>query len=198
MIAADRTAAPDPPHDAAGGSTGGPAGPGRRPRRRWLKPLIVFLLITIPAGYLYISAMQSRGGGDAKQEQAARKGLEEGWPSRLQRRVYGVWIPPYSADVASYETNSWKHSSLYLQFTTSAEGFERFLNKVGSGPDELEAGEVTIDDDQADEVGWKFEGDHHWTGTVHTQKKPLPTLQITANLDDPEHPRVFTVSTSAP
>ncbi|MEV0276552.1 hypothetical protein AB0I22_09245 [Streptomyces sp. NPDC050610] len=195
MIAADRTAASDPPHDAGGG---GSTGPGRRPPRRWLKPLIVFLLIAIPAGYLYISAMQSRGGGDAKQEQAAKTGLEEGWPSRLQRRVYGVWIPPYSADVASYETNSWKHSSLYLQFTTSAEGFETFLNKVGSAPDELKDGEVTIDDDQADEVGWKFEGDHKWRGTVHTQKKPLPTLQITANADDPEHPRVFIVSTSAP
>ncbi|KJY43227.1 hypothetical protein VR41_04235 [Streptomyces sp. NRRL B-1568] len=167
-------------------------------RRRWLKAVIVFLLITIPAGYLYISAMQSRGGGEDKQEQAASGGLEAGWPDRLQRRIYEVTVPPYAEDVAHYETNSWKASSLYLQFTTTREKFDKWLNDVGAGASELKDGDVTIDDDEASEVGWKFAHGHHWAGVVRDQDKPKPSLEITANLDDPDHPRVFVVSTTTP
>lgn len=176
-----------------------PEEPGRpRPRHRWVKPVIVFLLIAIPAGYLYISAMQSRGGNGDKQEQARVTGLEEGWPSRLQRRIYAVWIPPYSENVAHFETNAWKSSSLYLQFTTTREGFETFLTRVGSSPDALKDGEVTIDEDEAAEVDWKFGEGHRWTGTVHERDEPQPTLSITANLDDPERPKVYVVSTTTP
>ncbi|MEU3752379.1 hypothetical protein AB0H17_06345 [Streptomyces olivoreticuli] len=181
----ERTATPDGPD-------------GGRPRRRWLKAVIVFLLIAIPAGYLYISAMQSRGGSDSKKEQAASTGLEEGWPSRLQRRVYEVTVPSYAEDVANYESNSWKASSLYLQFTTTRAKFAKWLTDVGTSASALKNGEVTIDDDQAAEVGWKFGSGHHWAGTVREQDKPKPTLSITANLDNPDYPQVFVVSTTTP
>ncbi|MEV5375269.1 MULTISPECIES: hypothetical protein [Actinomycetes] len=176
----------------------GPPATGDGFRRRCLKAVIVFLLIAIPAGYLYISAMQSRGGSESKKEQAAASGLEEGWPTRLQRRLYEVTVPPYAEDVASYETNAWKASSLFLQFTTTREKFDKWLSDVGSGPAELEAGEVTIDEDEAAEVGWDLGEGHHWAGTTVRQDKPKPNLEITANLDDPKYPRVFVVSTTTP
>ncbi|MFI1972252.1 hypothetical protein [Streptomyces cinnamoneus] len=188
----EHTAAPGP-HEAPGG-----AGPGGGRHRRWLKPVIVFLLIAIPAGYLYISAMQSRGGGESKQEQAAATGLEEGWPTRLQRRLYEVTVPSSAEDVAHFETNSWKSSALYLRFTTTRAKFDKWLTGVGSSAADLEDGEVTIDEDEAAEVGWEFGDGHHWAGTVHEQDKPKPTLEITANLDDPKRPKVFVVSTTTP
>ncbi|UQI47127.1 hypothetical protein M1P56_23645 [Streptomyces sp. HU2014] len=189
----DRT---DVPGQADGGE-------GRKPpaaprRHRWVKPLVVFLLIAIPAGYLYISAMQSRGGSESKKEQAKAVGLEEGWPSRLQRRIYEVWIPPYSADVATYETNSWKASSLYVQFTTTRDGLENFLAKSGRNLGDLEEGEVTVDSEEAAEVGWDFGAGHHWSGTVLEQDKPKPSLEITVNLDNPQYPKVYLVSTTTP
>ncbi|GHF26106.1 hypothetical protein GCM10010218_03560 [Streptomyces mashuensis] len=168
-------------------------------RRRWLKPVIVFLLIAVPAVYLYISAMQSRGGGSINnQQQAAATGLEEGWPSRLQRRIYEVTVPPYAENVAHFETNTWKSSSLYLQFTTTREKFERWLNDVGADPAKLEDGDITIDDDEASKVGWKFPEGHHWAGTVREQDRPKPSLEITANLDNPDFPQVYVVSTTTP
>ncbi|WP_424890387.1 hypothetical protein [Streptomyces sp. XH2] len=184
---AERTALP-PGLSPAGGGFG----------RRCLKAVIVFLLVAIPAGYLYISAMQSRGGSESKKEQAAASGLEEGWPTRLQRRLYEVTVPPYAEDVASYETNAWKASSLFLQFTTTREKFDKWLSDVGSSPADLEAGEVTIDEDEAAEVGWNLGEGHHWAGTTVEQDKPKPNLEITANLDDPKYPRVFVVSTTTP
>ncbi|CAM5359454.1 hypothetical protein [Streptomyces abikoensis] len=177
---------PGPPR--AGGSLG----------RRCLKAVIVFLLVAIPAGYLYISAMQSRGGSESKKEQAAASGLEEGWPTRLQRRLYEVTVPPYAEDVASYETNAWKSSSLFLQFTTTREKFDKWLSDVGSSAADLEDGEVTIDEDEAAEVGWDLGAGHQWAGTTVEQDKPKPSLEITANLDDPKYPRVFVVSTTTP
>ncbi|MGW1073424.1 hypothetical protein [Streptomyces sp. NPDC002537] len=181
----ERTATPDGPERPSGG-------------RRWLKAVIVFLLIAIPAGYLYISAMQSRGGSESKKEQAARTGLEEGWPSQLQRRIYEVMVPSGAENVASYESNSWKSSSLYLQFTTTREKFAKWLTDVGTSASALKNGEVTIDDDQAAEVGWKFGAGHRWAGTVKEQDKPKPSLEITANLDNPDYPQVFVVSTTTP
>ncbi|MFI9719826.1 hypothetical protein ACIHFE_09255 [Streptomyces sp. NPDC052396] len=175
------------------------SGQAPRPReRRWIKALAVFLLIAIPAGYLYISAMQSRAGNGDAQEQASVDGLEDGWPSRLQRRLYEVTVPPYAEDVAHFETNSWKSSSLFLQFTTTHDKFEQWLNDRGMHLSELENGDVTIDQDEAGLVGWNFGGKHHWAGTVQEQDKPRPTLEITANLDNPDYPRVFVVSTTSP
>ncbi|MBZ6472709.1 hypothetical protein [Streptomyces griseocarneus] len=190
-------AANEPPEhpETDGATTDAGAGPARR---RWLKPLIVFLLIAIPAGYLYISAMQSRGGGESKKEQAAATGLEEGWPTRLQRRLYEVSVPPYAEHVAHFETNAWKASSLYLQFTTTREKFDAWLDDYAGSDAELKDGEVTIDEDEADVVGWKFADGHHWAGTVREQERPKPNLEITANLDNPDFPQVYVVSTTTP
>ncbi|WP_171169451.1 hypothetical protein [Streptomyces sp. I05A-00742] len=179
--------------------TPGEDGPdGTRGTRRWLKPLIVFLLIAIPAGYLYISAMQSRNGNGDKQEEATVTGLEEGWPSRLQRRIYEVTVPSGAEDVAHFETNSWKSSSLFLQFTTTQEKFGQWLGDHGMNSSDLEDGDVTIDEEEAGTVGWDFDGKHRWTGTVREEDKPKPNLEVTANLDDPRYPRVFVVSTTTP
>ncbi|MFI9202011.1 hypothetical protein [Streptomyces sp. NPDC053048] len=189
-----RAAAPEPPENK--GDTTATGGGARR--HRWLKPVIIFLLIAIPAGYLYISAMQSRGGGESKKEQAAATGLEEGWPTRLQRRLYEVSVPPYAENVAHFEVNAWKASSLYLQFTTTRERFDKWLHDY-AGPDaELKDGEVTIDEDEASRVGWTFGDGHRWAGTVHEQDRPKPSLEITANLDNPDFPQVYVISTTTP
>ncbi|MEU4209397.1 hypothetical protein AB0F13_05190 [Streptomyces sp. NPDC026206] len=179
---------------------GGPAADGTagRPRRRWVKPFIIFLLVAIPAGYLYISAVQSRGGSATKREEAVSKGLEEGWPSKVQRRIYGMTVPAYATDVAHYETNSWRSSSLYLQFSTTRKKFDKWLKQVGTNPAALKDGRITIDEDEAAVVGWKFGSGHHWKGTVREQDKPKPNFQITANMDNPDRPEVFVISTTTP
>ncbi|WP_229324663.1 hypothetical protein [Streptomyces sp. UNOC14_S4] len=184
----EHTMAPDRPQE--------PGGPRRG--HRVVKAVVIFLLIAIPAGYLYISAMQSRTGSESKKEQARQHGLEEGWPTRLQRRIYEVTVPSYAQDVASYETNSWKSSSLYLQFTTTRERFAKWLTDVGTSSSALKNGEITIDEDEAAVVGWNFGPGHRWAGTVREQDKPKPTLEITANLDNPDYPKVYVVSTTTP
>ncbi|TVL93448.1 hypothetical protein CD790_07185 [Streptomyces sp. SAJ15] len=170
----------------------------RRSERPWLTAIIVFLLIAIPAGYLVISALQSRDSGEDKQETAAATGLTEDWPSKVQRRIYDVWIPPYSADVAHFETNSWDASSMYVQFITSDEGFDRFLDTFDLDRSALRDGKVTIDDEEADRVGWKFGSETKWAGLVVEQPGPEPELEVTVDLDNPEHPEVYVVSTVTP
>ncbi|QKV91932.1 hypothetical protein HUT19_09400 [Streptomyces sp. NA02950] len=205
MNAADRRPAQgDKGATPPGRGSGVPARPGTpggddgRPRRRWLRALVIFLLIAIPAGYGVISAIQSREGGENKEERASATGLTEGWPSRVQRRIYDVPIPPYSADVAFYETNSWDESSLYVQFITSREGLHRFLVRAGVRPSALERGEVTISAKEAKKVGWQLGSGKHWSGTVFQQKDPQPRLEITVNRDNPRHPKVYVVSTVTP
>ncbi|MFF7652860.1 hypothetical protein ACFZCY_24070 [Streptomyces sp. NPDC007983] len=182
---------------AATGGSGGSG--GGRPRRRWLRAVIVFLLIAIPAGYLMISAMQSRDGGQEKAEAAKSKGLSAGYPSRVQRRIYDVPIPQHSRKVASYETNSWKVSSLYVQFVTSRDGLDGFLAKLGTRRSALEKGAVTITREQAKKVGWQVgAAGHEWSGMVIKQKDPQPKLRITVRNDNPAHPKVYVVSTVTP
>ncbi|EFL22413.1 probable secreted protein [Streptomyces himastatinicus ATCC 53653] len=181
------------------GGSGGSGGDGGRPPRRWLKAVIVFLLITIPAGYLAISAMQSRDGGSEKVQSAKAKGLSAGYPSRVQRRIYDIPVPQNSLKVASFETNSWKVSSLYVQFVTSRDGLDRFLAKLGTGPSALKKGAVTITDEQAKKVGWQVgAAGHDWSGMVIKQKEPQPKLRITVRNDNPAHPKVYVVSTIRP
>lgn len=192
--------APTAPAEEPGGRGGGrdDGTGGGRTSRRWVKPVVIFLLIAIPAGYLYISAMQSRSGSTTKREEAVAKGLEEGWPSKVQRRIYGMTVPAYATDVAHYETNSWRSSSLYLQFTTTRKKFDRWLKQVGTNPAALQDGRITIDEDEAATVGWEFGSGHHWKGTVREQDKPKPNFQITANMDNPDRPQVFVISTTTP
>lgn len=77
-------------------------------RRRLITATIIVLLIGIPVGYLLISAGQSRRAGQNKEAEASAQGLREGWPSRMQRRIFELPMPGNSLDVQYYETNNWK------------------------------------------------------------------------------------------
>ncbi|MGW2329747.1 hypothetical protein ACWC5C_28875 [Streptomyces sp. NPDC001700] len=188
-----------PGASASDGANARAGGAGRSPVRRWLRGVIIFLLIAIPAGYLAISAMQSRDGGSEKVQAAKAKGLSAGYPSRVQRRIYDVPVPQHARKVASFETNSWKTSSLYVQFVTSRDGLDRFLAKLGTRPSALEKGAVTITGEQAKKVGWQVgAAGHDWSGMVIKQKEPQPKLRITVRNDNPSHPKVYVVSTVTP
>ncbi|WP_244177184.1 hypothetical protein [Streptomyces albus] len=214
----------------AGGSPGagdgmagdGPPGDGPGPRRhsswkhpsnrrRWFILFVVVLLIGVPAGYIVISAGQSRDSGQDKQARAAAEGLTAEWPPRVTRRIYEVPITGYSADVAFYETNSWNTSKLYVQFTTSENGLNLFLDRIGSAPGELDPGRVTISGKEAAEVGWHLGAGHpsassravstvptdkeDWSGLVRNLPGPRPRLEVTVDRSNPEHPMVYVVST---
>ncbi|WP_338895301.1 sugar kinase [Streptomyces sp. TG1A-60] len=170
----------------------------RRIRRRAITLAIIVLLIGVPAGYLVISANQSRDSGKDKEAKYSATGLTARWPSRVQRRLYEVPIPPYSEYVAYYETNNWKTSRLYVQFYTSNEGLERFLHQIGVGTDDLEDDEIAINTRDRRIVGWDFTGPGPWYGLVNDQKNPAPTHDIVVNRSDPDHPMVYVVSRTVP
>ncbi|MPY63005.1 sugar kinase [Streptomyces spongiae] len=167
-------------------------------RRRALTLLIIVLLIGVPAGYLVISAAQSRDSGKDKEKKYSATGLTAGWPSRVQRRVYQVPIQPYSDHVAYYETNNWKTSRLYVQFRTSNEGLKRFIAQVGADTDDLERGEIAINSRDRRIVGWELTGPGPWLGFVRERKNPTPTLDIVVNRSNPRHPMVYVVSRTTP
>ncbi|WP_329139574.1 sugar kinase [Streptomyces sp. NBC_00670] len=167
-------------------------------RRRALTLLTIVLLIGVPAGYLVISANQSRDSGKDKEEKWSATGLTAGWPSRVQRRLYQVPIPPYSRDVAYYETNNWKTSRLYTQFLTSNEGLERFLRETGTGMAALKQDDIAIGTRDQRVIGWDFSGPGPWYGLVHKQKDPAPTHDIVVNRSNPKHPMVYVVSRTVP
>ncbi|GAA2443226.1 sugar kinase [Streptomyces glaucus] len=167
-------------------------------RRRALTLLIIVLLIGIPAGYLVISANQSRSSGKDKEEKYSATGLTAGWPSKLQRRLYQVPVPHPSGKVAHYETNNWKTSRLYVQFETTSAGLDAFLAGVGVDRGDLKRGAVTIGDRDQRVTGWRFTGPGPWWGLVHRQKNPLPTRDIVVNLADPAYPMVYVVSRTVP
>ncbi|MDQ0790014.1 hypothetical protein QFZ63_002094 [Streptomyces sp. B3I7] len=167
-------------------------------RRRAFTLLTIVLLIGVPAGYLVISANQSRDSGKQKEEKWSATGLTAGWPSLVQRRLYQVPVPPYSRDVAYYETNNWKTSRLYTQFLTSNEGLERFLRQTGTEATALKMGDVAIGTRDQQVIGWSFSGPGPWYGLVHKQKSPSPTHDIVVNRSDPAHPMVYVVSRTVP
>jgi hypothetical protein len=201
MTMADRPAVPrqSPPHGGgAGGGSQPPSHPNPSNRRRWLTLLIVVLLIGIPAGYLVVSAGQSRDSGKDKQGKAAATGLTYDWPAKVTRRIYDVPIPPYSADVAYYESNSWKTSKLYVQFLTSNEGLDRFLRTIGSSRAALDRGRTTISAKEAAVVGWKLGAGQDWAGTTHRNPRPQPQQDIAVDLSNNAHPMVYVISTVTP
>ncbi|URM89103.1 hypothetical protein LUW75_02730 [Streptomyces sp. MRC013] len=177
----------------------GPAGETRAQtvRRRWFTALVIILLIGIPAGYLAVSAEQSRSSGRDKAAESSASGLRDSWPSKMKRRIFEVPIPAQSRDVAYFETSNWKSSRLYVQFTTTGPGLDAFLRDSGTGRAELEAGRVTVDRRDAGVVGWTFPPDRRWSGTTHRRDRPRPTRDITVDLTDPEAPRVYVVSTAS-
>ncbi|WP_156722260.1 sugar kinase [Streptomyces apocyni] len=167
-------------------------------RRRWLTAITILLLIGIPAGYLVISAEQSRESGRDKAAKYSATGLTEGWPSKLQRRIYEVPIPGKSQRVAYYETNNWRASRLYVQFLTSNEGLDTFLERLGADPADLKDRDITIGERDQDVVSWDFSGPGPWSGLVHEQQRPLPTRSVTVDRSDPDHPMVYVVSKTTP
>ncbi|MCQ0025247.1 hypothetical protein M4914_21450 [Streptomyces somaliensis DSM 40738] len=189
-----------PPAPAPARTAPGPAGETRAQtvRRRWFTALVIVLLIGVPAGYLVVSAEQSRSSGRDKEAESSASGLRDSWPSKMKRRIFEVPVPARSRDVAYFETSNWKSSRLYVQFTTTGAGLDAFLRGSGTGRAELEAGRVTIGHRDAGVVGWTFPPDRRWAGTTHRQDRPRPTRDITVDLTDPAAPRVYVVSTATP
>ncbi|MFF1764480.1 sugar kinase [Streptomyces sp. NPDC058251] len=175
-----------------------PEDPRHKFRRRALTLLIIVLLIGVPAGYLVISANQSRDSGKQKEEKYSATGLTSGWPSRVQRRLYQVPIPTNATDIAYYETNNWKTSRLYVQFGTTDDDLDKFLADVGTDRNALKKADITISARDQKVVGWKFTGPGPWSGLVHEQKDPAPTQDIVVNWSQPQHPMVYVVSRTIP
>ncbi|MFE6226957.1 MULTISPECIES: hypothetical protein [unclassified Streptomyces] len=171
---------------------------GRMIRRRWLTAVIIVLLVGIPAGYLVISAGQSRESGVDKERESSVVGLQDNWPSLMKRRIFEVPVPAGASGVAYYETSNWKTSRLYVQFTTTATGLDTFLAESGTSRSALTSGRITVSDRDADIVGWTFPDGLTWSGTTVTREDPRPVSDITVDLTDPAFPRVFTVSTTSP
>ncbi|BDH06870.1 MULTISPECIES: sugar kinase [Streptomyces] len=188
------------PHQAAAPATAHPAGedPRHRIRRRALTLLIIVLLIGVPAGYLVISANQSRDSGKAKEAKYSATGLTPGWPSKVQRRLYQVPVPHPADRLAYYETNNWKTSRLYVQFRTNGAGLDSFLGALGLRRDQLKQGPVTIGTRDRQISGWELAGPGPWASFTHKQKNPAPTQDVVVNMSDPEYPMVYAVSRTVP
>ncbi|WP_330172815.1 hypothetical protein OG875_03975 [Streptomyces sp. NBC_01498] len=167
-------------------------------RRRWLTAIVIVLLIGVPAGYLVISAGQSRRSGLDKELESSATGLTDAVPSRMKQRVFEVPIPARATNVRYYETSNWKSSRLYVQFTVTSGRLDTFLTELGTHRDALKEGNVTIAPRDSRTVGWDFVPTRVWSGITHRQKDPLPTQDITVDLSDPAMPRVYLVSTTTP
>ncbi|MFH8344239.1 hypothetical protein [Streptomyces sp. NPDC018045] len=189
--------APERPEPPGGPPAGASAAPRPSRRRRWLTALVIFLLIAIPAGYIVISAEQSRDSGQSKEEEAAATGLYNDYPSKVQQRIYNVPVPVGATPVYYYESNAWHRSSLYVQFRTNDWGLDHYLKWAGTSREALMDGEITITGAQAAKVGWDLAGGGQWAGTSIEAEDPHPSQNITVNFDDPDHPVVYVVSTVA-
>ncbi|MFI9804565.1 sugar kinase [Streptomyces sp. NPDC052301] len=172
--------------------------PRHKARRRALTLLIIVLLIGVPAGYLVISANQSRNSGKDKEAKYSATGLTPGWPSKVQRRLYQVTVPHPADYIAYYETNNWKTSRLYVQFRTNPAGLDSFLQTMGVRRDELKKDDITIGSRDQKVSGWHFTGPGPWWGLTHRQKNPAPTQDVVVNLSDPNYPMVYVVSRTVP
>jgi hypothetical protein len=169
-----------------------------RNRRRALTLLIIVLLIGVPAGYLVISANQSRQSGKDKEEKYSATGLTAHWPSRVQRHIYQVTIPVPSYNVGYYETNNWRTSRLYVQFQTTDENLDAYLKTMGLSRDALKPDDFTISARDQKITGWDFKRPGPWYGLVHHQRNPAPTHDVVVNMSDPQNPFVYVVSRTVP
>jgi hypothetical protein len=183
------------PSDAAGRP---PESPGRKARRRALTLLIIVLLIGVPAGYLMISADQSRDSGKGKEVKYSATGLTEGWPSKVQRRLYEVNVPHPAEQIAYYETNNWKTSRLYVQFSTTVAGLDSYLESIGMRPEDLKANDITIGARDQKISGWNFTSPGPWAGFALEKKNPAPSQDVVVNTSDPNRPMVYVVSLTVP
>ncbi|WP_299538895.1 hypothetical protein [uncultured Streptomyces sp.] len=196
MIAAEHPVVPR--QSASSGDGEPPRNRGRVFRRRLITATIIVLLIGIPAGYLLVSAGQSRQSGKDKEAEASAQGLREAWPSKMQRRIFEVPVPGNATGVQYYETNNWKASRLYLKFRTTSAGLDRFLTGLGSSRAALVPDRITIAERDMNITDWYFYPEANWAGTTHTNKSPRPTQNITVNMTDPAAPVVYVVSAATP
>lgn len=186
----------------------GPSPEGRKDRppesrrhvivRRTLTLIIIVLLIGVPAGYLLVSAEQSRDSGRNKEREASAGGLTVGWPSQVQRRIYHLPVPLMAQNLAYFETNNWKTSRMHIRFATTPADLDAFLKDVGTSTAALKEGEVSIRPHDQATVGWVFTPERKWSGLSYEQKEPLPSLDITVDRTVPDRPWVYAVSTASP
>ncbi|MFC9424276.1 hypothetical protein [Streptomyces sp. NPDC056987] len=189
--------APQEPAEAPGPKP--PEDRRHRNRRRWLTAIVIVLLIGIPAGYLAISAGQSRDSGRNKEIESAATGLQDLRPSKMKRRVFEVPIPSGASRVRYFETSNWKTSRFYVQFDVTSGRLDTFLTEMGTSRSALRDGVVTITPRDRRTVGWNFDlPGHHLAGTHHRQQSPRPSQDVVVDLTDPGFPRVYVVSTTTP
>jgi hypothetical protein len=162
----------------------------------WVRWVVLPLLVLVPIGYLLISAEQSRDSGEDKQQEAAATVLtHHSWPTKVQRRIYQVPIPVGSTNVGYLETNSWKTSSLYVQFATSPGGLDSFLAQIHTSRAALRQGYFPVGAAQARRAGWAWRADRVWAGARLTQHGDRPDHSIVVNLNNPDRPYIYLVST---
>ncbi|MEW1546346.1 MULTISPECIES: hypothetical protein [Streptomyces] len=167
--------------------------------RRALTLAVILLLIGIPAGYLVVSAEQSRASGRDKAAESSSTGLRDAWPSQMKRRIFEVPIPRGSERVAYYETSNWRTSRLFVQFTTTPAGLDEFLGAIGADRAALQPGVPAISAKDAATVGWNFTpGERAWSGLVHPRAAPRPGQHIVVDETLVFAPRVYVVSATTP
>ncbi|WP_328912681.1 MULTISPECIES: hypothetical protein [unclassified Streptomyces] len=190
--------APEHAQDGEAADDGTAQLPPARDLPRWVRWTVVPLLVLVPIGYVIISAEQSRGDGDDEAAQAQTSPghrIADFYPTKLQRRIYQVPIPPMAHHVRSMETNSWETSELYVEFTTTPGGLDTFLAQVGTSRAELRDGQVAMSAAQCALAGWDFSIPRQWGGATLHQAGDKPDHDITVSLSDPDWPRVYVVST---
>ncbi|MET9853509.1 hypothetical protein ABZY57_11235 [Streptomyces sp. NPDC006450] len=166
-------------------------------RRRWITAIIILLLVGVPAGYLAVSAQQSRQSGRDKAAKVGAATVRPGWPSKVQRSIYEVPIPPNAWRVGFLETNNWRTSRLYVQFAVVPSDLDAFLASVGTSREALTPG-PSVSEHDTEVAGWTWIPETKWLGTTLEAENPRPTRDITVDLSDPRVSRVYVVSTTVP
>lgn len=199
---------PSLPRQASSPEAGGPRPPTEEElqdlrdrkttvRRRWITAIIILLLVGVPAGYLAVSAQQSRESGRDKAAKVGAVKVRGGWPSTVQRSIYEVPVPMMASLVGYLETNNWHTSRLYLQFGLTPKELDTFLADVGTSRGALTPG-VSISEHDAKIAGWSWSPKHTWAGITLEANDPRPTRDVTVDLTNPQNPRVYVVSTTVP
>ncbi|MFD3804366.1 hypothetical protein ACFWSF_03100 [Streptomyces sp. NPDC058611] len=195
------TPPPTLPHQASapdGDSVPPPAEDRRHVvRRRWVTAIIILLLVGVPAGYLAVSAQQSRQSGRDKAAKVGATKVRPGWPSKVQRSLYEVPIPDKAWRVGFLETNNWRTSRLYTQFAVTPADLDTFLTSVGTSRGELTPG-VAISAHDTEVAGWNWKTHSDWLGTTLEQDDPRPTRDITVDATNPRIAKVYVVSATTP
>ncbi|MEU3315666.1 hypothetical protein ACGFY6_10915 [Streptomyces sp. NPDC048387] len=166
-------------------------------RRRWVTAVIILLLVGVPAGYLFVSAQQSRESGRDKAARVGAVKVRPDWPSKVQRSIYEVPIPLMASSVGYLETNNWHTSRLYVQFQATPELLDTFLADLGTSRGALTPG-VSVSERDAHVAGWSWNPRHQWSGVTLEAQDPRPTRDVTVDFTNPAAPRVYVVSTTVP